>query len=233
MTRAFSRTATYGFAADATWRGEFKGYEDGFQKVQITRSQRYWGEFRLPMAGRHNLQNAIAALSVAGTLGIPAAALVEILPRFRGVRRRLEVFLEAKGDLFVSDFAHHPTAIRVTIQAARERWPDRRLIALFEPRSNTTVTNRFQPEITQALAGADEVILGPIHRAERTPEKDRLDRKGVCADLAQIGIPGMYSDEVEEIVEHVTRSHHGGNVFLVMSNGAFGGLFPRLKEELG
>ena len=59
------------------------------------------------------------------------------------------------------------------------------------------------------------------------------DRDGVCGDLAKMGIPGMYSDDVEEIVEHVTRSDHGGNVFLVLSNGAFGGLFARLKEELG
>ena len=190
MTHSFGQTATYGFAADATWRGEFGGYEDGFQKVRITRSEKDWGEFRVPMAGRHNLQNAIAALAVAGTLGVPAGDLAEILPRFRGVRRRMEVFLESQGDLFVSDFAHHPTAIRVTIQAAKERWPDRRLVALFEPRSNTTVTNRFQPEITQALAGADEVILGPIHRAEKTPEKDRLDREEVCADLARDGKTG-------------------------------------------
>ena len=184
------------------------------------------------MAGRHNLQNAVAALAVAGTLGISARDLGDILPQFRGVRRRMEVFLKSKGGLFVSDFAHHPTAIRVTIQAAKERWPDRRLVALFEPRSNTTVTNRFQPEITQALAGADEVILGPIHRAERTPEKDRLDREAVCRELARMGIPGLYTDDVEEIVEHVTRSDLGGNVFLVLSNGAFGGLFARLKHEL-
>ena len=80
---------------------------------------------------------------------------------------------------------------------------------------------------------ADEVILGPIHRADRTPEKDRLDRGEVCDDLAQLGKPGMYSDDVEEIVEQVIRSDHGGNLFLILSNGAFGGLFARLKEELG
>ena len=139
----------------------------------------------------------------------------------------------ADGFDLPGDFAHHPTAIRVTIQAAKERWPDRRLVALFEPRSNTTVTKRFQPEITQALAGADEVILGPIHRPEKTPAEERLDRAVVCDDLAQLGIPGMYSDHVEEILEHVIKSDRGGCVFLILSNGAFGGLFARLKEELG
>jgi UDP-N-acetylmuramate: L-alanyl-gamma-D-glutamyl-meso-diaminopimelate ligase len=233
MAHSFGRTATYGFSDDASWRGEFRGYEDGFQKVRVTRNGRGWGDFRLPMAGRHNLQNAIAALAVAGTFEIPPSDLAEILPRFRGVRRRMEVFLEAGGDLYVSDFAHHPTAIRVTIQAAKERWPDRRLVALFEPRSNTTVTNRFQAEITEALAGAEEVILGPIHRPEKTPENERLDRKGICGDLAGAGITGMYSDDIEEIVEHVIRSDHGGKVFLILSNGAFGGLFGRLKEKLG
>ncbi len=232
MTHAFGQTATYGFSEDATWRGEFRGYEDGFQLVHISRSGAAWGDFRLPMAGRHNLQNAIAALAVAGSLDIPPGDLAEILHGFRGVRRRMEIFLESQGDLFVSDFAHHPTAVRVTIQAAKERWPDRRLVVLFEPRSNTTVTNRFQPELTEALAEADEVMIGPIHRAEKTPEKDRLDRDKACNDLAQLGIPGMYSDDVETIVDHVVRSDPGGNLFLVLSNGAFGGLFARLKEEL-
>ncbi len=100
-------------------------------------------------------------------------------------------------------------------------------------RSNTTVTNRFQPEITQALAGADEVIIGPIHRAERTPEGDRLDREQICSDLAELGKPGIYSDDIEEIVEQVVRSDQGGCVFLILSNGAFGGVFGRLEEELG
>ena len=230
---SFGYCATYGFASDAAWRGEFGGYEDGLQKVRIVRSGRDWGTFRVPLAGRHNLQNAIAALAVAGTLDVPAGDLAEILPRFRGVRRRMEVFLEARGDLFVSDFAHHPTAIRATIQAAKERWPDRRLVALFEPRSNTTVTRRFQPEITQALAGADEAIIGPIHRAERTPPDERLDREKVCRDLAQKGSSAMFTDDVEEIVAQVIRNCHGGQVFLILSNGAFGGLFARLAEELG
>ena len=233
MSYAYGQTATYGFSDDANWRGEFQGYEDGFQKVGIIRSGKAWGEFKLPMAGRHNLQNAIAALAVAGTLDIPASDLSEILPEFKGVRRRMEVFLDVGGDLFVSDFAHHPTAIRVTIQAAKERWPDRRLVALFEPRSNTTVTNRFQVEITDALAGADEVVIGPIHRPEKTPEEERLHRGGICRDLEKRGVPGMFSDEIDEIVERVATIERGGKVFLILSNGAFGGLFARLTEELG
>ena len=233
MSYAFGQTATYGLAADATWRGEFRGYENGFQKFHVIREKKDWGEFRLPMAGRYNLQNAISALAVAGILGVRADDLAEILPRFKGVRRRMEIFLESEGDLFVSDFAHHPTAIRVTIEAAKERWPDRELVALFEPRSNTTVTNRFQSEITEALAGADEIIIGPIHRAERTPEEERLDRDGACRNLNEMGKPAMYTDDVEEVVEHVVQADRGGKVFLILSNGAFGGLFGRLKEELG
>ena len=111
----------------------------------------------------------VAAMAAAHHVGVLPAVAAEALAAFRGVKRRLELLGVFAGVSVYDDFAHHPTAIRVTIQAAKERWPDRRLVALFEPRSNTTVTNRFQPEITQALAGADEVILGPIHRAERTP----------------------------------------------------------------
>jgi UDP-N-acetylmuramate: L-alanyl-gamma-D-glutamyl-meso-diaminopimelate ligase len=182
------------------------------------------------MAGRHNLQNALAAVAVAGILGATPEAVAKALPGFQGVRRRMEVFLEARGAVFVDDFAHHPTAIAGTIAAARERWPERRLWVVFEPRSNTTVTNCFQSEMDAAFARADEVWLGPIHRGDRIPPETRLDRDRIVAALAREGVHAQHADDVAPILADVTARVREGDVVLLMSNGAFGGIYARLRE---
>ncbi len=128
------------------------------------------------LSGRYNVQNTLAAVAVAALLGASPGAVAEGVRSFPGVKRRLETFLEHNGVTFVDDFAHHPTAIRETIGAARERWPQARLVVLFEPRSNTTVTRAFQGEMEASFAGADVVWLGLIYRGDRIPEAERLDR---------------------------------------------------------
>ena len=174
-------------------------------------------------------------MAVAGILGAAPDGIRDALRVFRGVRRRMEVFLEAAGITFIDDFAHHPTAIRETIAAAREKWipPQRspgRLHVLFEPRSNTTVTNRFQQEMREAFAGADDVWIGPIYSPERIPPETRLDRGALVHDLAGRSVTARYTDDIEEIVRHLEAHLRKGDVVLVMSNGAFGGICDRLRE---
>ena len=166
---AYSQSLTYGLSEGADFRGEIlepvpaaAGAAGGaagvagtahcpgtveFQRMNVYKHGAFWGQFDVPLAGRHNLQNTLAALAAGDLLGASPEALAKGLREFTGVRRRLEVFHESRGVTFVDDFAHHPTAIRETISAARMRWPGRRLWTLFEPRSNTTVTNRFQNEL--------------------------------------------------------------------------------------
>ena len=160
------------------------------------------GRVRRPRSPvKHNVRNTLAALAVADILGVSPRALKDVLPEFKGVRRRMEVFLEARDVTFVDDFAHHPTAVRETIAAARSRWPGRRLRVLFEPRSNTTVTSRFQKPLVEALAGADEVWIGPIYRPERVPADERLDRDAAIAELGRRGVAARF---------HGRRAGHRG-----------------------
>ena len=222
---AFSRAVTYGFADDADWRGEYEVRADGHVILTVFREGTRWAELRVLLAGRHNLENALAAVAVAGLLGVAPAAVEQAMPGFRGVRRRMEVFLEAEGVTFIDDFAHHPTAMRETIAAARMRWPGRRLWVLFEPRSNTVVTNRFQGEIADALAAADEVWVGPVYRADRVPVEQRLDRRA----LTEGSPSARYTDDVEEIVQDVASRARAGDVVLILSNGAFEGIYERLR----
>jgi len=113
------------------------------------------------------------------------------------------------------------------------RWPDRRIVAVFEPRSNTTVTNRFQGPLTEAFAEADRVWIGPIYRADRIPEADQLDRVALCETLEQAGVPAGYADTIDALIEQLRASVQDGDVVLVLSNGAFGGLHERLRAVWG
>jgi len=228
---AFSCVETYGITADADWRGQIEGVDDdGRTEMTVFRSGAEWGKVRVPLAGQHNAQNALAAIAIAAHHGASACAVADALAAFKGVRRRMEIFHEAEGVTYVDDFAHHPTAIRETIAAARHRWPKRRLRVLFEPRSNTTVTNKFQGDLLEAFNAADEVWLGPIHRGDTIPDQERLDRTKLVSDLASTGVSAHSADSVDEIVAGIRKTAQPRDVVLILSNGAFGGIYAKLKS---
>ncbi len=229
---AFCNVATYGFTNGVTWRGEMTGMPGGFNGLTVFRENKRWAELAVPLTGRHNLQNALAAVAVAGILGSKPSDIQEAIMKFRGVRRRMEVFLDAWGMSFVDDFAHHPTAIRETIAAARTRW-NGRVIVLLEPRSNSMVRNIFQDELNEALSDADIVWMGPLYREERISASERLDRRAVAEKLNKSGVEAHWSNDVEEIVQGVLAVGRAGDVVLILSNGAFGGIYRRLREIAG
>ncbi len=226
---AFSQVTTYGFHESADWRVEEGPRDDESQAFVVYREGSVWGKFKSPLFGRHNMQNALAAIVAANGQGVEAPEIAEALVKFKGVSRRMDVFIESNGIVFVDDFAHHPTAIRETIAAALSRWPGRRLTVLFEPRSNTTATNLFQQELGEAFKGAHEVWVGPIYRADRFAENERLDRDELVAAVERNGAIGHFTDNVEQIVRHLREDVKAHDVVLVFSNGAFDGLYDLLR----
>src|SRR5260370_36569409 len=139
---------------------------------ELYSSRLFWrskdiGEFTLADTGRHSVLNATAAIAVANGRGIGVEALGKALATFRSVKRRMEVKGEYGGILVVDDFAHHPTAVRATIEAGRSRWPKRRLWAILEPRSNSMRRKVFQESLPKALALADRVVVGGVFRAQQ------------------------------------------------------------------
>jgi UDP-N-acetylmuramate: L-alanyl-gamma-D-glutamyl-meso-diaminopimelate ligase len=221
---------TYGFSRNAAYRGEMRPARDGFQSMLIFHCDVEWGRVDVPLAGRHNLLNTLAAIAVADILGVQHKKLADALRTFRGVKRRMEVFLESNGVTYVDDFAHHPTAIRETVSAARNRWPNARLRVLFEPRSNTVVTNRFERELTNAFSGANEVYIAPIYRAESISQDVRLDRNRVVHAMRANGIESHLADDFDALAKTITSTGCAGDVVLILSNGAFGGIYKRLRE---
>lgn len=231
---AFSNVATYGFAEDADWRGVMES-DNGVRRVRVLHKGEPWGVIEPSLSGRYNVQNTLAAVAVAAQLGASPEAVAEGVRSFPGVKRRLETFLEHNGVTFVDDFAHHPTAIRETIGAARERWPQSRLVVLFEPRSNTTVTRAFQGDMEEAFVAADAVWFGPIYRGDRIPEAERLDRAQLTEALKGKGVAAACTDVVSDMADTVWNDARPGDVVLILSNGAFGGIYKifREKAEIG
>ncbi len=189
-------------------------------------------ELRVPLWGEHNLSNAALALAAAVEAGVEPAAAAEALSRFPGVRRRMEVVGEAGGITVVDDFAHHPTALAATLRAARQRWPGRRLVLAFEPRSLTAGRRLFQEAYPGALQGADVALVAPVFHRDRLAPGDTLDRELLARELERRGtrvlVPPPGVDPAEVLAECLLP----GDVVVACSSGDFGGLHGRLLELL-
>ncbi len=186
-----------------------------------------------PLLGEHNVRNALGAIALARGLGLSISEIARALPRFEGVRRRMEVKGEKNGILVVDDFAHHPTAVLGTIAAAHARFPGRRLWALFEPRSNTAGRKMFEDEYAEAFAAADALVVAPVFHAQRLGPDNQLDRAALVRRFAEGGRkPAFAPETVEAIPEILRREARLGDVLLLMSSGAFGGLPETLLGRL-
>jgi UDP-N-acetylmuramate: L-alanyl-gamma-D-glutamyl-meso-diaminopimelate ligase len=144
----------------------------------------------------------------------------------------MQVRAEVAGVTVVDDFAHHPTAIAATIEGARSRWPGRRLWVAFEPRSNTMRRRVFEKELSEALAGADGVVLGSVNRAGQLGDAERLSPQRVVASLRAAGRPAEAFGSADAIVEYLGEELSAGDVMLVLSNGSFDGLCDKLLARL-
>lgn len=230
--KAHCKVETFGFSAGNDWIAtEVAPHGDGM-KFSVAHSGQPFGEFVLAATGRHNVLNALAAIAVANGRGISAAALGEALATFRSVKRRMDVKGEVGGVLVVDDFAHHPTAVRATIEAARGRWPGRRLWAILEPRSNSMRRKIFEETLPVSLALADRVVLGGVFRAQQLGDENRMKPEAVAESVRGLGKDALVLGSSEAIAEFVAGEAAPGDVLLVMSNGSFDGLCEKLLKKL-
>jgi len=232
VARAFCPVETYGFGADTDWTAGDIEVVDVATEFRIAHQGREVARIRSPLSGRHNVLNATAAAAIALGRGIEREALEEALATFRNVLRRLEVKCEIGGVLVVDDFAHHPTAIRATIDAARSRWPGRRLWAIFEPRSNTMRRRTAEEDLSAALALADVAVLGPVHRAQLLSEAERLSPERVVDAVRASGKSAEAFASSEAIAARLAEKTQPGDLVLVMSNGSFDGVCDLLSQRL-
>lgn len=190
------------------------------------------GGVLLPMAGAHNVENALGVFAAGRAAGLSEDELAHGFASFRGVKRRQEVRGEPGGVLVIDDFAHHPTAVKETIAAVASRYPGRRLWAVFEPRSNTSRRNIHQQEYAQSFVGAARASIKVPEKHDKIPSGEELDVPRLARELAAGGLPTFGAATVAELVDEVARDARAGDVLLVMSNGAFGGFIEQVLARL-
>jgi UDP-N-acetylmuramate: L-alanyl-gamma-D-glutamyl-meso-diaminopimelate ligase len=189
------------------------------------------GRWVTPLMGRHNLANVAAALALATHgFGVEPTSLRLPLSNLRGAARRQDLLGTPDGVFVYDDFAHHPTAVRETLLGFRERHPQGKLFAVFEPRSATACRNLHQDVYPDALAVADTVLLAPV--ARELPADQALDVAQVARDVGERGRSAGYYTSVDDIVRTLTEQAQAGDVIAVLSNGTFGGIHQKLLSSL-
>ena len=184
-----------------------------------------------PLMGRYNVLNAMAAMVACQNFKLSLKQLNKSLLNFKGVRRRMEQVYN-KEVLVLDDFAHHPTAISETLYAARKRFKARRIIALFEPRSNTAVTNVLQKNYLNAFENADVIGIGKIHRIEKIKKENRLNIKALLRHYQSQKKIAFHESNSEKMVAKLSSVIKPDDVILIMSNGSFDGLKEKIMNHL-
>ena len=225
------RVETFGLSDGADWQAHDLKVLEGTTAFSVRRRGEPAGTFEVPLLGAYNVRNALAAMAVGAAVGLSTDTMAAGLRAFKGVRRRMQLRGTARGVAVYDDFAHHPTAIAETLAGVRSAYPDRRVWAIFEPRSATSCRRVFQSEFARAFEAADHVLLPPIFRSA-LPDDQRLSVEQLIVDLKAGGKDARHLPSVQDIVDTVSRDARQGDLVVVMSNGGFDDIHRRLLERL-
>jgi UDP-N-acetylmuramate: L-alanyl-gamma-D-glutamyl-meso-diaminopimelate ligase len=218
---------------DPLWHAEVLPDSGARTQFLVRRGGELFGRFDANIMGEHNVENALGAIAAGASLGLTFEELDRAVRRFAGVKRRQELVGVAAGVQVIDDYAHHPTAVRQTLQALRKRAGQGTLLAVYEPRSATSRRNTFQAEFGEAFALADEVVIGKLHAPDSISPEERFDPERLALDLRSRGTAARYIPEVDAIVPHVLERMKPGDLVVVFSSGGFGGIHGKLLDALG
>jgi UDP-N-acetylmuramate: L-alanyl-gamma-D-glutamyl-meso-diaminopimelate ligase len=232
VAKAFCRVERYGFAESSDWRIRNLRHEDGLTRWEVWHAGALWAELEMRMAGEHNALNATAAAALAFGQGVSKEAIIAALASFKSVKRRLEIRAQINGITIIEDFAHHPTAIRETLRALRSVYPQSRLWAVLEPRSNTLRRKVLEDDLIQSLRRADRVVLAGVYQQQRIPDAERLHPEDVVRALNAAGTPAELCPDVEAIISFIAPQLKSGDVVAILSNGGFDGIYEKLPAQL-
>ena len=230
--RSKAQVVTYGVKESADYRARDMQFGEGGVRFVIDGPDSETAGITMAMSGMHNVENAVGVWAAARAVGLAPEAIASGLASFLGVKRRQEPRGYVAGVLVIDDFAHHPTAVRETIAGIRQRYRDRRLWAVFEPRSNTSRRNIHQQEYASAFDEADVVTIRLPEPHDKVPADQQLDVPAIVKAIGGRGIEATGLANVPDIVDLLAREARANDVVLVMSNGAFGGLIPELLSAL-
>lgn len=201
-------------------------------KFQVFFESKFLGEFALPLSGSHNVLNALSVIALSFELGLDMEKIKEAFLAFKGVKRRGEVIGEPRGITVVEDFAHHPTAVRETLLGLKKKYKERKLVAVFEPRSASSRRRVFQKDYVKAFSSADEVVLAEAFDQSKINEADRFSSSELCRDLESAKTPARSFVSTQHIVDYLADVLRPEDVVVIMSNGGFDGIYQKLIDRL-
>ena len=223
----------YGLGEKCSWRLVEHTAHGLASEFTVLHQDRALGRCRLPMPGLHNGLNALAVIALLSHLGFAFDAIVQGLSAFEGVKRRQQIRGIVGGVTVVDDFAHHPTAVRETLAALRLAWPDRRLIAVFEPRTNSSRRAVFQNEYAAVFGSADLVLIREHVPLDTVPIEEQFSSPRLAADLRANNVQALALADTDAILAHLRTTCRPGDVVAILSNGGFDGIHDRLLTQLG
>lgn len=233
VSKAFCPVVSYGFSENATYQIKNIVSDESGTNFLLYNNGSFFSEFQIPLFGEHNVQNATAVIIAGLWLKYSTEKIQNALSKFKGVRRRLQLKAEINSISIFDDFAHHPTEIKETIKGMKKRFPNRRLWAVYEPRSATAKRNLFFEKYVEAFKEADQIILGPIHRPDKAPENSLLDIELLVKKLNDNSKNAIHVNEVPKIVSYLSQNLKPKDLILVMSNGSFDNIHEKLIQSLG
>jgi UDP-N-acetylmuramate: L-alanyl-gamma-D-glutamyl-meso-diaminopimelate ligase len=205
---------------------------EDFTTMLILKGETDYMTLSTPLYGNHNISNLLSIVVLSDYLRINGLVFSEAMKNFNGIKRRQEIRGEKNGILILDDFAHHPTAVRETISAVKKKYGNRRLLAIFEPRSNSSRRNIFQERYAGSFGGADMTFVPEPPHMEKIPATERFSSSRLVEDLKKKGLRAFYSPDKDHLLETIIREARAGDVALIMSNGAFDHLHDRLLDKL-
>jgi len=230
--RAVCRRQTYGLEQTSQWRlGEII-IEPPHTRFQVLKNGALFGWFSTRMIGVHNLKNTLATIAVVDDLGLSPDDIAKALEGFAGVRRRQEIRGEKRGIVVMDDFAHHPTAVRETLAAVKHYFHNNRVVAVFEPRTNSSMRKVFQRDYAGVFDPADRICIRKPSMLQKVPEGQRFSSQQLVADLIKRGKDASHFDDTEGIIDDLVRTSMPGDIILIMSNGGFDNIHERLLDAL-
>ncbi len=233
-TASFARcpVVTYGTSMGHGWRVHAVDIGEEFTSFRAEGPGGEEYRVRIALPGLHNALNALSVMALCSALGLDMEGVIEGIEECKGVKRRQEIRGSVGGILVIDDFAHHPRAVKETLSALRQRFKHRRLIAIFEPRTNTSRRAVFQDRYASSFDPADKVYVRQVPDPEKAPEGDRFSSEKLVADIEKRGKTAVFCTDAGEIIRDVVESFHANDVYVVLSNGAFENIHQRLLQAL-
>ena len=217
-------------------KGDYQAHNvvatSGGTEFQVRRQGQADYPIKMQLIGDYNVKNALAAFALCETLGFDLNKVVRAIESFQGVKRRQEIIGRPNDITIIEDFAHHPTAVKQTIQTVQARYPKSRVFSVFEARSATSRRSVFQKDYADALGVAHAVLMPQPFNQTNIPEDQRFSSDQLIRELKIKGVDAMLEDSVDSIVSQLKAKAKPGDVILVMSNGGFGGIYEKLLKEL-